>query len=203
MGYYIRVLSTSADCIPLSVLQSTLEVDSLRATLVLDAGEPDDWTQLILSHDDDDGRQIASIVRDLVEEGSLGSAELADFADEIADSKPDSAVRWLLEYFPRVRCIYVFQLLSGTDYKNGWDILDVIENRIRSAAPSIGQADNEGFRNEDDYHILWQFSDSVEGDWPMGVLQEGRWGYFQMDLGNRKQREVFLRGQIPDDAKRL
>jgi hypothetical protein len=199
MGYYVRVLSTSSDCIPLSVLQSTIEKNKLRAMLSSDEGAPDDWTQLILSHVD--GREIASIERNLVQDGSLGSDELAEFADEVADCKPVSAAKWLLDYFPRVRCIYAFQVLNGTDHKNGWEILGSVKNRIWSFAPSILQADNEGFSNEDGYHILWQFSDSVNGGWSMGVLQDGQWKHFQMDLGNRKQRETFLQGQIPAEAE--
>jgi hypothetical protein len=152
-----------------------------------------------LSHAD--GREIASIERNLVQHGSLGSEELAEFADEIPDCKPANAAKWLLEYFPRIRCIYAFQLLSGTEHKNGWEILGAVKNRIWSFAPSILQADSEGFTNEDGYHILWQFSDSVEGDWWMGVLRDGQWKHFQMDLGNQMQREAFFRGEVPDGAK--
>lgn len=198
MGYYVRVLSTSADCVSLSELQATIKKEKLRATLSADAGS-DDWEQLILSHDD--GREIASIERNLVEEGSLGADELAEFADEVAECKPANAAQWLLEYFQRIRCIYAFQVLSGTDHKNGWEILDAVKNRIWTAAPSIFQADNEGFSNEEGYHILWQFSDSVDGDWWMAVLQDGRWNCFEMDLGNQEHRESFFQGQIPDGAK--
>ena len=199
MSYYVRVLSTSADCIALSALQSALENDKLQATLSVDDGASDDWTQLILRHAD--GREIASIERNLVEEGSLGSEELAEFADEVAECKPANAAKWLLDYFPRVRCIYAFQVLSGCDHQNGWEILGAVKDRIWSAAPSIFQSDNEGFSNEEGYHILWQFSDSVDGDWWMAVLSGGEWSPFQMELGNRKQRESFFRGQIPKDVK--
>lgn len=89
MPYYIRVLSTSANSVSLSDLQSAIERDNLRAMLPLE--------------------------------------EDADVA-----------------YFPRVRCIYAFQVLSGSDYKNSWEILDAVKNHIWSAAPSILQADNEG-----------------------------------------------------------
>ena len=198
MGYYVRVLSTSADCVSLSELQATIKKEKLGATLSAEAGS-DDWEQLILSHAD--GREIAAIERNLVEEGSLGSDELAEFADEVAECKPANAAQWLLEYFHRIRCIYAFQLLSGTDHKNGWEILEAVKNCIWSAAPSIIQADNEGFTNEEGYHILWQFSDSVDGDWWMAVLQDGRWNSFEMDLGNPKHRESFFQGQIPDGAK--
>jgi hypothetical protein len=196
MGYYIRVLSTSADCFPVRKLESALQKARVMATLAVQAGTPDDWTQVILSHAD--GREIASIERNPVRDGSLGSEELQEFTDEIADCKPATAVRWLLDYFPRVRCIYAFQLLSGTDYKNGWDILGGVKNRIWSFAPSILQADAEGFSNEDGYHILWQFNDSVDSAWSMGVLRGGKWIHFQMDLGSRKHREAFFRGDVPD-----
>jgi hypothetical protein len=93
------------------------------------------------------------------------------------------------------------QVLSGTDHKNGWEILEAVKNRIWKAAPSILQADHEGFSNEEGYHILWQFSDSVDGDWWMAVFQNGQWHSFQMDLGNQEQRESFFQGQIPDGAK--
>lgn len=198
MGCYVRVLSTSADCVPLSALQSTLEKNKLRATISADDGAPDDWSQLVLSHAD--GREIACIERNLVQDGSLGSDELAEFTDEVSDCKPANAAKWLLDYFPRVRCIYAFQVLSGTDHKNGWEILGAIKNRIWSSSPSVLQADQEGFSNEDGYHILWQFSDSVDGDWWMGVLRDGQWNHFQMDLGNRTHREAFFQGQIPDGA---
>jgi hypothetical protein len=199
MGYYVRVLSTAADCVPLLVLQSLLEKKKLKATLSADEGASANWTQLILSHTD--GQEIASIERNLVEEGSLASEELAEFADEITDCKPANAAKWLIDYFPRVRCIYAFKVLSGVEHKNGWEILGAVKNCIWSSASSVIQADNEGFSNEDGYHIIWQFSDSVDGDWWMGVLIGGQWKHFQMDLGNRKHRESFFQGQIPDGAR--
>jgi hypothetical protein len=201
MPYYIRVLSTSADCVPLSALNDELKNLNLSATLSGEVGDTRAWEQLVLSHSD--GREIALIERNVVEPGSLGSAELSEFSNEVAACKPANAATWLCAYFGGVKSIYAFQLLSGTDHKNGWDILAAIKNRIWSFAPSILQADNEGFSNEDGYHILWQFSESVRGDWCMGVLQGGRWQHFQMDLANRAQREVFFKGRIPDGAKLL
>src|SRR5689334_15430750 len=114
MGYYVRVLSTSADCVPLSALQSALAKEGQLATLSGEEGTADQWDQLILSHADD--REICSIERNLIEDGSLASEELSEFADEVAECRPASAARWLLDYFPRVRCIYAFQVLSGTDH---------------------------------------------------------------------------------------
>jgi hypothetical protein len=198
MGYYVRVLSTSSTAISIGKLQSDLEGKGFAATLSVDADTPELWEQIVLSHKD--GTEIAVIERNVVTEDSLGSEELTEFAEEIADCKPASAAQWLLGYFSRVRCIYAFQLLSGTDHKNGWDILALVKGGIASFAPSVLQADAEGFSNEDGYHILWQFNDSVDGMWWMGVLREGKWVHFQMDLGNLRHREAYFRGLVPDGA---
>jgi hypothetical protein len=32
----------------------------------------------------------------------------------------------------------------------------------------------------------------------MGVLRDGEWVHFQMDLGNRKHRAAFRRGEVPE-----
>jgi hypothetical protein len=94
-------------------------------------------------------------------------------------------------------------LLSGTDYKNGWDILEVVRSAISSHAPSISQADLEGFSNEQGFHILWQFSDSAHGQWNMGVLRDGQWVHFEMDLGNHDHRNAFFIGEVPRGCEEL
>ena len=199
MPYYIRVLSTSADSVSLADLQSAIERENLRALLSSEAVADEDWTQLSLRHTS--GREIALLERSLVEEGSPAAEELEEFADEVGECKPLKAALWLLDYFPRVQCIYAFQILSGADYKDGWEILGAVKNHIWSAAPSIIQADDEGFSNEDGYHILWQFDDSVDGAWWMAVLKDGQWQPFEMNLGDQKQREAFFQSQIPRGAK--
>jgi hypothetical protein len=197
MGYYVRVLSTSDGCVPLSQLRSALDENQLSGVLTVEEGSDDDWTQIILSHAS--GRAIASLERNVVQKGSLGSDELAEFAEQVGNCKPASAAQWLGEYFQRVKCIYAFQILSGTNEEPGWEILDAIRDCIWSAAPAILQADEEGFSNEDGYHILWQFNDSVDGPWSMAVLGDGQWKEFEMNLADRKQREAFLRGEVPSD----
>lgn len=197
MGYYIRVLSTSQEVVPFSTLVKALS--GFKATLTVEAGDEGSWEQLVLRHSD--GREIAAIERNPVNDGSLGSEELDEFRDELEDARPTSAAVWLTDYFERVRCIYACQLLSGTDHMNGWEIFGAIKNALWGFAPSVIQADGEGFSNEDGYHILWQFSDSVSGPWWMGVLQGGDWKHFQMELGNHRHREAFFQGEIPKGAK--
>jgi hypothetical protein len=199
VGHYVRVLSTSTGCVPLTALRSALHAKKLHAALSAEGDAPDHWDRLVLSHRD--GREIASIERNPVYPGSLGSEELTELADDVSGCLPTSAVRWLLDYFRRVRCIYALQVLSRVNHEGGWEIFGAVKDRIWAFAPSILQADNEGFSNEDGYHILWQFSDSVDCLWWMGVLHGGQWKHFRMDLGNRRHREAFFQGDVPEGVE--
>jgi hypothetical protein len=127
----------------------------------------------------------------------LGADEIQEFCDAIVDCDPPAARDWLLDYFSRVRVIYAFQLLTGTEKQSGWEILGSLRNAIWRNVGGIIQADGEGFSNEEGYHILWQFSESVRGNWWMGVLENGSWVHFEMDLGNPQHREAFLAGNVP------
>jgi hypothetical protein len=193
MSYYLRVLSTSPDCVPLDSLRSDLEDHVLVEE---PSRQPGRWENLLLTHAD--GGEIAVIERNPVVTDSLASEEIDEFAAEIRDCMPASAADWLLQYFQRVRCIYALQILSEVERDGGWDCVRAIQSTIWNFAPSILQADNEGFTNEEGYHILWQFRDSVDGAWWMGVLQAGTWMHFQMDLSNIQHRKAFLQGTIPD-----
>ena len=200
MGYYIRILSPTDNCVPYAELQASLVSDTPSATLTIEAGSEANWEQIILSHPN--GTEMAVVERNSVNAGSLGAEELQEFREEIADCAPASAVAWLIDYFSRVRTIYAFQLLSGTEAEGGWDILEALRDAIWQRSKGIFQADGEGFSNEEGYHILWQFSDSVSGSWWMGVLQDGSWVNFEMELGDPQHRQAFLRGEVPQGVKR-
>jgi hypothetical protein len=161
--------------------------------------KPDLWSHLVLAHEN--GDEIAIIERHLVAPGSLGQEELDELGIEVTDCLPSSAAEWLTDYFPRVRCVYAFELLAGLDHDDGWKALTAVKNRIWAFAPAIIQAVSEGFSNEQGYHILWQFRDSVDGMWWMGVLRNGSWTHFEMDLANRMHRKAFLQGEVPDGVK--
>jgi len=199
MAYYIRVLSTSCEPVPIEKIKKAIPKGERDVIIKLETGSDIDWRGLSVAHAN--GEDIILIERNLVEASSIAEGEIAEFDEDISDCKPASAVTWLREFFPRVKCIYSFQILKGTYIGNGWDIVGAAKNAIWQVAPSIIQADGEGFTNEDGYHILWQFSDSVKGKWWMGVMKEGKWIHFQMDLGNLKQRQVFQAGDIPPGAK--
>ncbi len=199
MGYYIRILSPSEKIPSLATVRTALARAKLAGTLTADSETDDDWSQVILVHKD--GREIANIERNSESSSGLVVAEIGEFLEEIADRKPASAAAWLAEYLPTVRTIYAFQLLSGTDVENGWEILGNVKNSIFSQVGGIIQADMEGFSDEDGYHILWQFSSSAKGLWWMGVLKDGEWIHFQMDLENKEHQAAFFRGEVPEGAK--
>lgn len=195
MPYYIRVLSTSDGPPPFRRLSRSLTKADLGASLDLIAGKNRNWTELLLRHND--GLEIAAIEMSIVAPGSLAAEVLSEFSEEIEDARPKSAVTWLRQYFRSVRAIYAFQILGGADTRDGWEALERVKTVIWNVAPSIIQSDGEGFSNEDGYHILWQFSDQVTGQWWTAVLVDGDWAEFQMDLGNPAHREAFLAGRTP------
>jgi len=100
-----------------------------------------------------------------------------------------------------VKNIYAFQHLNGADKKKGFEMLNAVRGAVWASAPSIFQADNEGFSNEAGYAILWQFSESATGPWWMGIIQGEEWVHFQMNLGNKRHREAFRKGQIPKGVR--
>ena len=197
MGYYIRVLGKTLGNIPLNQLREAAK----PAVLHISEGNGDAWEQITLSHKS--GQEIAIIERNPVVEGRLGAEELREFIDEVPHYKPETAASWLQQYLPSVKVIYAFQLLGGTDVDDGWTPLHRLYNAVWKKAGGILQADGEGFCDEDGFTILWQFADTVTGKWNAGVLKDGRWVHFEMDLGNEQHRSAFLSGQVPNGVKVL
>src|SRR5512135_3082541 len=90
---------------------------------------------------------------------------------------------------------------------NRWSIMELEKHSMAARSSTLWergdaiiQADGEGFTNEEGYHIVWQFADHVSGPWKMGVLQDGVWQHFTMDLGDPDHRSAFLRGAVPGDS---
>ena len=149
--------------------------------------------------DDEENDEIVIIERLPIYSDSEGQAELADFKVEVEDCRPASAAMWLKEYFSTITTIYRFQIFEPS--REDWDLIHAIVDSLHRSQGGIIQADLEGFTNEEGVYILWQFSDSVSGQWEMAVLDElGHWVSFEMDLGDVKQRAAFLNGRIPPGA---
>lgn len=202
MGYYIRVLATSAKLPRVAFLRRALHAAGFgELELESTSGKDTSWTQLELRHHDE--TPICLIERDPVKKGALGEAEIEELIIGSQDCEPASAVAWLQDYLPKVKCIYAFQILSGAN-EDGWDAVNLLQHELRDFADGIFQADGEGFSNEQGWHILWQFDKGAKGKWTMAVRDaKKRWVSFMMDLSNKKHREAFKAGKVPSGVKPL
>ena len=89
MPYYVRVMSTAADCVPFRNLLAALDATKHHARLTLDGGTEGDWSRILLEHAD--GTYIALIERNPVQPGSLAEEELQEFSAEIKTAVPRRA----------------------------------------------------------------------------------------------------------------
>ena len=202
MPYYVRVLGKTNPKIAVDQLKDALTKESINASINIDEGTANDWTQLIVQ--DEQNRDFVLIEKNIVAPGQLGAEELVEFREEIEDCRPKSSVKWLTKFFEKVKVIYAFQILDAIYQGDNWTTLDAIKTKIWIETNGILQADNEGFSNEDGYHILWQFSDTVTGNWNMAVRSFlGGWTNFKMDLGNPVQRQEFWEGKVPKGAIKI
>lgn len=199
MGYYTRVLTTSLDPVPIAALERALTEAGVDARIEIEQGDTDRWEEFVLV--EPDGAEIAAFERNVVEEGSLGEEEIEEFLNEVEDGEPESAVEWLQQYLPKVRCIYAVEHLNASFEPDGFEALAAVREAIWQHAGGIIQADNEGFTNEDGFQITWDFEDDAEGEWWMGVLQRGQWVHFKMDLANPEHRKEFMAGRIPSGVE--
>ena len=197
MGYYTRVLSKDEEFPTVDELVHMIAEKHPSYKLSIEDESEQDWDILLLSGRDE--VEVALIERNSVTPGSLGEESIGEFIEEIQDCKPKTGVAWLQEYLETVKTIYAFQHLQGSDTEEGGDVLHALRSALWSRGDAIIQADSEGFTNEDGYHIVWQFADSVSGPWNMGVIQDGTWHHFTMDLGDPDHRAAFLNGEIPAD----
>jgi len=115
MAYYIRVLGTQLDRPPLEQLREVASPALVESTT--------DQSELVLKHAS--GQEIAIIERNETAEG-LGADELAEFVEEVAEAAPTGAAVWLKNYLSKVKVIYAFQLLQGTDVEGGWERLHAV-----------------------------------------------------------------------------
>ncbi|HEY1648634.1 MAG TPA: hypothetical protein VGF96_11655 [Terracidiphilus sp.] len=197
MAYYTRVLSKQEEFPLLDELAQFIRAEHPDYKLTIEDGTEEEWETLLLSGDD--GVEVALIERNPVASGSVGQDEIAEFVEETRDCKPESGVHWLAEYLSDVETIYAFQHLQGSETVDGSNALHALRAALWERGDAIMQADGEGFTNEDGYHIVWQFSDSVSGPWNMGVYKDDLWHHFKMDLGDPDHRAAFLEGEVPDD----
>lgn len=201
MGYYTRVLSKDAEFPSFEELAQFIRTNHPDYKLTIEEGSEEEWETALLSGNDE--VEVALMERLPVAEGSLGQDEIEEFVEDTQDCKPESGVAWLHEFLGEVKTIYSIQHLQGSETVDGSNALHALRANLWERGDAILQADLEGFTNEDGYHIVWQFSDSVSGPWNMGVLQDGTWHYFKMDLGDPDDRAAFMSGEMPDDLSEV
>ena len=201
MGSYLRILATKNRKIPLSAINDAFGKKGIPLSVSMDGPKTKDWTELNFAHTD--GTPICSIEKNSAAPGELGADEIEEFVDELDHAQPQNAAKWLRHYFRKVCVVYAIEIHHrGASRSFGWDVIDSMRDLILSIAGGIIQSDFEGFSNEEGYQILWQFSKNAKGDWGMAVLgEQGEWIRFRMELSNRKQREAFLRGEVPKGVK--
>jgi hypothetical protein len=201
VGYHTRVLSKDEDFPGFDELAHWISAQHPEFKLSVEEGTEEEWESLLLSGWDQ--VEIAVIERNPVGDGSVGQDEIADFLEDLQGAKPRSGAQWLEDYLESVRIIYAFEHLQGADTVEGSNALHALRSYLWERGDAIIQADDEGFTNEEGYHIVWQFSDSVSGPWKMGVLQDGVWQHFTMDLGDPDHRTAFLKGTVPGDLSAI
>jgi hypothetical protein len=198
MSYYTRVLSKQEEFPSFDELAQLIRAAHPEFKLTIESGEDDEWETLLLSGNDE--VEVAVLERNPVYDGSTGQDEIADFLEDIQDCKPESGAAWLAEYLAEVKTVYALQHLQGADTEDGGNALHALRAALWERGDAIIQADGEGFTNEEGFHIVWQFSDSVSGPWNMGIYKDDLWHHFKMDLGDPDHRAAFLAGEVPDDA---
>jgi hypothetical protein len=197
MSYYTRVLSKDEEYPPFDELANFIRAEQPEYRLTVEEGTEEEWESLLLAGNDE--VEVAVIERYPVYDGSIGQDEIADFIEDLRDVEPESGARWLEGFLDEVKTIYAFQHLIGSETVDGSNALHALRAMLFERGDAILQADGEGFTNEEGYHIVWQFSDSVSGPWKMGVYKDDMWYHFSMDLGDPDHRAAFLNGDVPDD----
>ncbi len=197
MSYSTRVISKDADFPEFDELALWIRDGHPDYRLTIEENAEDGWQTLLLVSDDD--VEVALLERNPVYDGSPGQDEIADLLLDLEGCKPESGVDWLTGFLESARTLYTFHHLQGADMVDGGNALHALRNHLWERGDSIIQADLEGFTNEDGFHIVWQFADTVSGPWNMGILQDGTWYHFRMDLGDPEHRAAFFRGEVPED----
>lgn len=203
MSYYIRILGTQDPDIHLDDISEELDAEALEAQFGVPKNEkPEKWTAFELKNAK--GKLLATVERNPVTAEGIGREELDEFKQSILEFQPASAAKWLHNFFDQVKVIYAIELLPiGLEPEN-YHIITTTQGVIWELVNGILQADEEGFTNEEGYHILWQFPDDADGEWNCAVLNDkGEWENFNMDLADEKQRAEFKAGKVPAGAKRL
>jgi hypothetical protein len=195
---HVRVLAESDQKPSLAELRTVL---GPQVEVVVEEGDEQEWSQLILRHKD--GPEIALIERDLVAPGELGAQEIEELLTDMEDARPSRNAEWLKHYLSHAKVVYAMQPLSGAGIKDGMSAVLRAQAYFWKKFGGILQADGEGFSNREGYHVLWQFHGPQQGELEAAVMDDnGQWRGFVMDMGDPEQVAAFQRGEVPVGAVR-
>jgi len=200
MGQIVRILTKDEKYIPLSEIRNYLYLKNLKCMLKLEYGTETQWKEVSVQCE---GNEIFFIERDSIKDDAIAKKELKDFKKMLKKANPTSAADWLKDYLEQIEVVYAIEIFPEISDYTGWEILSSIQNYIfKHMDSAIIQSNNEGFTNEEGFHILWQFtSKNIHGKCYSAVLdRSGTWKPFVMDLSNEDQILDFQDGIVPNDV---
>jgi hypothetical protein len=196
MGYWMHVYSRSEEVIKAETVRAFFKGDEVNVEVGEENGSA---TEIFLSHPGDDQWPI-TLVR--VHTGDV-SVYVEEATERALHREPACNAEWVVEFLRGVKVIYSFQILSGTDVKDGWDYVHALQEELCDGFDGILYAEAEGFSNLEGDHITWEFSDRVHGEWSMALYdaRTDSWRRFRMELGDAQHRAAFRAGRVPDGVK--
>ncbi len=163
----------------------------------LTAGTPKNWRQITIDYTDGSWSfdfERCAAPRKVEKEIQL-------FREDLEGVEPTVNAQWVAKYLKRVKTVYLFRCSINAPDTNMELVREIIDS-LRDDEPSgLLYAELEGWSNEDGYHITWEFTGRVSGEWWMAIRGKDVWTSFQMKLGNRKHREAFKAGKVPAGLK--
>jgi hypothetical protein len=193
-------LTQSEDVPTFSVMAELIDEGAFDARLRVSEGEEDTWERLdLVGNDDSFAVEIDRLVVRADQPEGPGMKEVRYFLEEIEAARPASAVPWLRRYLQQVRTVYYLRLYGGHERWSEpiYELRDYLDNFHRM----ITYCELEGWSNDMGEHITWEFADSANGVWWMGLLIDGKWNRFQMELEDKAHQESFKNGQVPRGVK--
>ncbi len=197
MSFYMTVASPSEQSV-LDLIEAALYSDFDADYEVVDGNE-DDWREIVLRLEDDEGEHEIAIIRRARVDAPDGAELVEALREDAAEGEPASAVRWIHDFLTRVKVLYSFELHTG-GREEALEVVRAVWWCILHNTGGIGQVDLEGFTNPEGDHILWQFTGRARASqpWQMALLDDdGRWTTFEMDLANAAHEQAFRAGRVP------
>lgn len=210
MAAFVRILGINDSCVDILDLSDYLEEKGLTVLMGVPKTEKtDNWTELGVYNGENEC--VMFVLRSIVAAGQEGGEELDRLREQLEQARPDSAAKWLGQYFENIRVIYSFDFVyNNRSFPEVWDLngalnnfelADAVLKYILKHSGGIMQTDGDGYTNEAGDMILWQYEGTVSTRRNGAVLDsQGNWMSFNMDAADATQLAEFLEGKRPRNA---